>query len=94
MLGRGLWQTDCACSRNYQEGFFAQKNKEPHFEIEFPDKAGQKWFVGFDLNYVMSYSEEVPLRYHKILIKVEHIMKGAKQAKQAYVESGFISTEL
>jgi len=83
VLGRGLWQTDC--SRNYQERFFAQKNKEPHFEIEFPDKAGQKWFVGFDLNYVMSYSEEVPLRYHKL--KAERIMKGAKQAEQAMLKA-------
>ena len=47
--------------------------------------SSKQWFVGFDLNYVMSYSEEVSLRYHKL--KAEHRMKGAKQAEQAMLKA-------
>jgi hypothetical protein len=61
-----------------------RNGKEPRFEIEFPDKKGQNSFVGFDLNYVMSYADEVPLRYHKL--KAEHIMKGAKKAELAMLK--------
>ena len=42
-----------------------RKTQEPRFEIKFPEK-NQKTFVGFDLDYVMAYSEEVPLKYHPL----------------------------
>jgi len=58
-----------------------RKGNEPQFEIHFPEKPFQKTFVGFDLDYVMSYSEEVPLRYHHL--KAEHVMKGARKAELA-----------
>ena len=58
-----------------------RRTKQPCFEIEFPEKKYQKSFVGFDLDYIMRYSEEVPLRYHKM--KADHIMEAAKKAEQA-----------
>ena len=59
----------------------SRKGNEPRFEIHFPENPFQKTFVGFDLDYVMSYSEEVPLRNHHL--KAEHVMKGARKAELA-----------
>jgi hypothetical protein len=66
-----------------------RKGKEPRFEIEFPEKPGQNSFIGFDIDYVMSYSEEVPLRYHNL--KADHIMKCAKKAELAMLNEALSS---
>jgi hypothetical protein len=58
-----------------------RRSNKPKFEIHFPDKPYQNTFVGFDMDYVMSYSEDVPLRYHKL--KAELIVKLAKKAETA-----------
>ena len=57
-----------------------RRTKQLRFEIEFPDKPLQNTFIGFDLDYVMPYSDDVPLRYHKL--KADHIMKVAKKAER------------
>jgi hypothetical protein len=56
-----------------------RKTKQPRFEILFPEKRYRNCFVGYDLEYVMTYCEEVPLRYHKQ--KAEQIMKNARKAE-------------
>ena len=60
---------------------FRRKDKEPRFEIHFPEKRFQKIFVGFGLDYFMAYLEEIPLRYHKM--KAEYIVKCAREAELA-----------
>jgi hypothetical protein len=61
-----------------------RKNKEPRFEISFPDKPFNNYFVGYDLDYIMSYCDEVPLKYHKM--KADFIKKKTKQAELKMLE--------
>jgi hypothetical protein len=58
-----------------------RKSKMPRFEITFPDKKYQKTFIGFDMDYVMTHSQEVPLKYHQL--KAENIMRAAKETERA-----------
>jgi hypothetical protein len=57
-----------------------RRSKEPRFEIKFPEKKFEKVFTGYSLEYVMSYSEDVPLKYHQE--KAETIKKLAKAAEE------------
>jgi hypothetical protein len=56
-----------------------RKKKEPRFEIKFPEKKFQNTFVGFQMDYILSYSEEVPLKYHHL--KAEYIKESVKKAE-------------
>jgi hypothetical protein len=56
-----------------------RKTKEPKFEIKFPEKKYQNTFVGYDMDYVLSYSDELPLKYHAL--KADHIKKTARKAE-------------
>ena len=40
-----------------------RNGKIPRFEVNFLEKRGAKTYVNFDLDYILKYAEEVPLRY-------------------------------
>ena len=40
-----------------------RNGKIPRFEVNFPEKRCVKTYVNFDLDYILKYAEEVPLRY-------------------------------
>ena len=53
--------------------------KKPRFDVNFPEKSGEKVYVNFDLEYILKYSEEVPLKYHKL--KSEYIVRLAEEVR-------------
>ena len=56
--------------------------RKMNLDLKFiSQKKFQKTFVGFDLDYVMSYLEAVTLRYHHL--KAEHLINGVKKAELA-----------
>ena len=56
----------------------SRNGKVPRFDINFADKPGDKLYVNFDLEYVLRYSDEVPLKYHTL--KAEYIVKLSQEA--------------
>jgi hypothetical protein len=66
-----------------------RKTKEPKFEIKFPDKKYQNTFVGYDLDYVLTYCDEVPLKYHTL--KAEFIKRTAKKAEADMKQKGKVN---
>lgn len=56
-----------------------RKSGDPKFGLYFPDKKYNKRFTGYDLEYILKYSDEVPLKYK--LFHDEMVAKVAKQAE-------------
>lgn len=53
-----------------------RKNGEPKFHIHFKDT--RQTYVNLDLDYVLTYSPEVPLKYH--LLKADYIVRLSRKA--------------
>ena len=50
----------------------------PFFDVNFQGKKGYKDFYGLDLDYVLSYSDDLPFKYHTL--KAEFIVRISKEA--------------
>ena len=55
---------------------YNRKNGEPKFYIHFTDTS--QTYVNLDLDYVLKYSPEVPLKYH--LLKADYIVRLSRKA--------------
>lgn len=55
--------------------------KVPLFTVLFPTKKFDKVYQGFDLDYILKHSIEVPLKYHTY--KARYIIRLAKEAEEA-----------
>lgn len=56
----------------------SRKTKDPVFEVYFKDT--EQLIGKLDLDYILKYSDEVPLKYHTL--KAEYIVRKAKEAGQ------------
>lgn len=56
----------------------------PLFDVKFPNKKGYKDFYGLDLDYILSYSDEIPLKYHKL--KAQFIVRVASAASNLPIQ--------
>lgn len=63
----------------------SRHGKVPRFDINFAEKPGEKVYVNFDLDYILRYSDEVPLKYHNL--KAEYIVKLAVEANKAEINT-------
>ena len=55
-------------------------SKAPRFDVNFPEKSGEKMYVNFDLDYILRYAEDLPLKYHPL--KAEYILRLAEEVKR------------
>ena len=55
-----------------------QREKRSIIQCRFPEKKGYKDFYGLDLDYVLSYSDDLPFKYHTL--KAEFIVRISKEA--------------
>jgi hypothetical protein len=60
-----------------------RKTGQPRFQVKFPEKKYEKVFF-VDLDYILTYSEEVPLKYH--LLKADSVKKTINAAQKAIQE--------
>lgn len=85
------WNDEVYCLKNFGSDWkinsvrgivkkikISRKSKEPSFEIQFPDKKGDKTFSGYKLDYIWKHSVDVPLKYHQL--KADYIMKSSNEA--------------
>jgi hypothetical protein len=55
-----------------------QTEKRSIIRCQFPGEKGYKDFYGLDLDYVLSYSDDLPFKYHTL--KAEFIVRISKEA--------------
>jgi hypothetical protein len=65
----------------------SRSGKKPRFDVQFPDKPGEKLYVNFDLDYILKYSEEVPLKYHTL--KADYIVRLSEEVRSQITDEAF-----